>query len=230
MCSIKIVNQKSLQPRFPIVNLAEIFYLCPPIKNNAMENILQIAEQNQQKARNIIQDTRLIEIWESIGAEPRLVGSLKTGLLMKHRDIDFHIYSAPLTVSDSFAAMARLAENPGITQIQYGNLLDTEEKCIEWHAYYRDSDKQLWQIDMIHILKGSTYDGYFEKMAERITAVLTPETREAILRLKYETPDTEKIIGVEYYQAVIRDGIRNYTDFTIWRKQHPVTGIVKWIP
>ena len=67
-------------------------------------------------------------------------------------------------------------------------------------------------------------------MAERITAVLTPETREAILRLKYETPDTEKIIGVEYYQAVIRDGIRNYTDFTIWRKQHPVTGIVKWIP
>lgn len=195
-----------------------------------MENILQIAEQNQQKARNIIRDTRLIEIWQSIGAEPRLVGSLKTGLLMKHRDIDFHIYSAPLTVSDSFAAMTRLAENPGIVQIQYGNLLDTEEKCIEWHAYYRDSDKQLWQIDMIHILKGSAYDGYFEKMAERITAVLTPETREAILRLKYETPDTEKIIGVEYYQAVIRDDIRNYTDFTIWRKQHPVTGIVKWIP
>lgn len=35
-----------------------------------MENILQIAEQNQQKARNIIRDTRLIEIWQSIGADP----------------------------------------------------------------------------------------------------------------------------------------------------------------
>ena len=50
---------------------------------------------------------------------------------------------------------------------------------------------------MIHIVKGSRYDGYFEKMAERITAVLTDETRQAILKLKYETPDTVKIMGVE---------------------------------
>lgn len=59
---------------------------------------------------------------------------------------------------------------------------------------------------MIHIVKGSRYDSYFEKMAERITAVLTDETRQAILKLKYETPDTAKIMGVEYYQAVIQDG------------------------
>ena len=30
---------------------------------------------------------------------------------MTHRDIDFHIYSSPLRLADSFAAMARLAEN-----------------------------------------------------------------------------------------------------------------------
>ena len=55
-------------------------------------------------------------------------------------------------------------------------------------AWFQDPDNELWQIDMIHIVKGSRYDGYFEKMAERITAVLTDETRQAILKLKYETP------------------------------------------
>ena len=48
--------------------------------------------------------------------------------------------------------------------------------------------------------------------------------------LKYETPETEKIIGVEYYQAVIRDGVRDYSGFKEWRKQHPVTGVVEWMP
>ena len=195
-----------------------------------MNDILEIAAANQQRAREVIRDTDLEAIWRSVGAEANLVGSLRTGLLMKHRDIDFHIYSSPLRVADSFAAMARLAENPRIRRIEYGNLLDAQDQCLEWHAWYADADERLWQIDMIHILKGSAYDGYFEKMAERITAVLTPETREAILRLKYETPDTEKIIGVEYYQAVIQAGVRTYAEFEEWRKLHPVTGVVEWLP
>ncbi len=83
---------------------------------------------------------------------------------------------------------------------------------------------------MIHILKGSRYDGYFERVAERIATVLTPETRNTILQLKYETPDTEKIMGIEYYQAVIQDGIRTYADFIKWRENHPTNRIIEWIP
>ena len=82
----------------------------------------------------------------------------------------------------------------------------------------------------IHIREGSRYDGYFEKVAQRISEIMTDEIRETILRLKYETPETEKIIGVEYYQAVIRDGVRDYSGFKEWRKQHPVTGVVEWMP
>ena len=78
--------------------------------------------------------------------------------------------------------------------------------------------------------KGSRYDGYFEKVAKRIAAVLTDETRRAILQLKFETPVTEKVMGVEYYQAVIRDGVRSYAEFEEWRKQYPVTGVVEWMP
>lgn len=193
-------------------------------------NILDIARLNQQKAWKIVENSGIIQAWESIGAEVNLVGSLRTGLLMKHRDIDFHIYSSSLSLSGSFQAMAKLAENPFIRKIECVNLLHTIEECVEWHAWYQEPDDELWQIDMIHIRKGSRYDGYFEKVAERIGLLLTDETRLAILQLKDETPETEKIIGVEYYQAVIRDGIRNYADFQEWRKQHPVTGVVEWMP
>ena len=193
-------------------------------------NILDMAWQNQQEAGKVVENSGIIPAWKSIGAEVNMVGSLRTGLLMKHRDIDFHIYSSPLSLSDSFQAMARLAENPFIRKIECANLLHTVEECVEWHAWYQEPAGELWQIDMIHIRKGSRYDGYFEKVADRIEALLTDETKQAILQLKYETPETEKIIGVEYYQAVIQDGIRNYADFSEWRKRHPVTGVVEWMP
>ena len=193
-------------------------------------NIFELAKRNQQKAWEIIEDTRIVRIWEGIGAKVNLVGSLRIGLLMKHRDIDFHIYTSPLDLSASFRAMAELAENTSIKRIEYTNLLHTAEACIEWHAWYKDMEGELWQMDMIHIQEGSRYDGYFERVAERISAVLTDEMRLAILKLKYETPDTEKIMGVEYYQAVIQDGVRSYPEFEEWRRLHPAVGVVEWMP
>lgn len=193
-------------------------------------DILELAKRNQQKAWEIIEDTRIVRIWEGIGAKVNLVGSLRTGLLMKHRDIDFHIYTSPLNLSASFRAMAELAENTSVKKIEYTNLLHTAEACIEWHAWYQDMEGELWQMDMIHIQEGSRYDGYFERVAERISAVLTDEMRLAILKLKYETPDTEKIMGVEYYQAVIQDGVRSYPEFEEWRRLHPAVGVVEWVP
>ncbi|HAH72192.1 phosphoglycerate mutase family protein [Butyricimonas virosa] len=195
-----------------------------------METILQLAARNTERAKQIVQATNIINIWESIGAEINLVGSLKMGLMMKHRDIDFHVYTPRLTPAISFQAIMQLAANPAIKRIEYKNLIDTDEHCIEWHAWYKDTDHELWQIDMIHILKGSYYDGYFEQVAERISAVLTPEIRETILKLKYETPDTEEIMGIEYYQAVIQDGIHDYAAFQNWRKAHPTNGIINWRP
>lgn len=193
-------------------------------------NILELAKRNQQKAWEIIEDTRIVRIWEGMGAKVNLVGSLRTGLLMKHRDIDFHIYTSPLDLSASFRAMAELAENTSVKKIEYTNLLHTAEACIGWHAWYQDMEGELWQMDMIHIQEGSRYDGYFERVAERISAVLTDEMRLAILKLKYETPDTEKIMGVEYYQAVIQDGVRSYPEFEEWRRLYPVVGVVEWMP
>lgn len=194
------------------------------------ERLIEIAQTNQHRAHEIIQELNLIPLWASINVEAHLVGSLRMGLLMKHLDIDLHLYSDPVSLADDFRIIARLAQNPRVKRIEYANLLDTEEACLEWHLHYEDPLNQMWQIDMIHILKGSRYDSYFEQMADRIVAALTDETRHTILQLKYETPESEKIMGIEYYQAVLRDGVKNYVEFEIWRRQHPITGIITWMP
>lgn len=192
--------------------------------------LLAFSESRQRRAWDIMRRLRLMEIWADAGAEANVVGSLAMGLMMTHRDIDIHVYSSPLTVEGSFAAMARLAEDAAVKKIECRNLLDTDEACIEWHAWYDDGQDGEWQIDIIHILKGSRYDGYFERMAERVKAALTADTRLAILRLKAETPESNHVMGVEYYQAVLRDGVRTTADFNRWRTEHPVTGVLEWMP
>ncbi len=195
-----------------------------------MEQYLKEAAENTRKARDIINELNVVTAWEAIGAEVRQVGSLAMGLMMKHRDIDFHIYTPTLDPAADFGVMAKLAGNKSVKRMEYTNLSDTEEACMEWHVWKEDNDGDLWQIDMIHIVAGSRYDGYFENMARRIAEVMTEEQRRTILKLKYDTPDNEKIMGVEYYQAVIRDGISTYSELEKWRKENPISGIVEWIP
>ena len=194
-----------------------------------INNIEIIAQNNLEKAERVIKNSGVRQAWEAIGAAVNQVGSMAMGLLMKHRDIDFHIYNDKLDIAESFKAIQKICANPAVTRMEYRNLADTEEACLEFHVWFM-LDNEEWQIDMIQILKGSQFDGYFENVAERIKAVLTPETRRTILELKYLTPDDEHIMGIEYYQAVIADDVKTYPDFIQWRKAHPVTGIVSWSP
>lgn len=195
------------------------------------QEILTLAAANQRRAGEILDELRMRELWQEAGARAEVVGALRSGLLCRHLDIDLHVYSpAPLRVEESFAAVARIARNPRIRRIEYGNLLDAEDCCLEWHAQYEDRDGRVWQIDMIHLEEGSPWAGYFERVADRIAAVLTAETREAILRLKYETPEGEKIPGIVYYRAVLEGGVRDAAAFENWLENHPAEGIMKWIP
>jgi len=194
-----------------------------------MGDILKLAQEYEHQAWKVVRETEIVEIWKSCGAsEVNLIGSLKNGLLIKHRDIDFHIYSKEFRLSDSFAAMAKLAENPRIKNITYINLLDTSEVCLEWHAWYEDDEKNLWQLDMIHLRSDSPYAGHFEKIASEIGALLTPETRERILTIKNSVPEGQKVMGIEIYKAVLQNNIRDYESFLSWRSKQNFTGIVAW--
>ncbi len=193
-----------------------------------MQDYKEIAQNNQNIAFEIIEKLKLKEIWNGVGARVYLVGSLKLGLLSKHLDIDFHVYTPTLNIMQSFQTIAEICQNSNIIKADFINLADTDEKCLEWHLYYQDQNKRIWQIDIIQILSGSKYDGYFEKVAEKISACLSPETKDTILKLKYETPDNIKIPGIEYYKAVLQDNITTLDDFYLWRKKHPFSGIIEW--
>ena len=193
-------------------------------------NILELAKQNQQSAWKVLEDTCIISSWERIGATVHLVGSLKSGLLAKGRDIDLHIYTDRLDVADSFSVMQELAKRLPLKEIQYKNLIRTEEECIEWHAFYEDQEMNTWKFDMIHIRKGSKYDGVVEKVTAAIINQLTPEIRKAILQIKFDVPDGTLIPGIEIYHAVFKGGVRNYEELEQWRETNPLTNSLDWMP
>lgn len=195
------------------------------------DDFLALAAANQRRAGEILRELRLKEVWREDGGRAEVVGSLRSGLLMKHLDIDLHVYTpSPLRPEASFAAMARIAAKPGIRRVEYANLLDAEDRCLEWHAQYEEPNGRMWQIDMIHLAEDSPWAGYFERVADRIAAVLTAEMREAILRLKWQTPDARKIPGILYYRAVLEGGVRTWDELEAWLQEHPVGGIVEWMP
>ncbi|WP_319779900.1 hypothetical protein [Maridesulfovibrio sp.] len=83
---------------------------------------------------------------------------------------------------------------------------------------------------MIQIHMDSPYAGYFERVADAIRDKLTPETKQIILEIKYAVPDGQKVMGIEIYQAVLRDGIRNYEEFMEWKEKNPQQEIITWMP
>ena len=193
-------------------------------------DLLKLAERNQQSAWKVIEDTAIIPAWESIGATVHIVGSLQSGLMMKSRDIDMHIYTEELDIAESFSVMRELTQRLPFREIQYKNGIDTEEECIEWHAIYEDKEMNGWKFDMIHIRKGSKYDGVVERVTNAIIRKLTPELRRTILQIKHEVPDGMMIPGVEIYQAVFTGRVKNYVDLERWRKENPLINSLDWMP
>ena len=96
--------------------------------NSTIENDSQSLEM---RAWEIVNETGVVEIWQGMGAKVNLVGSLAMGLMMKHRDIDLHIYSDPFSIEDSFKAAGRLAQVAGIQNMTYINALEQEDRCLE---------------------------------------------------------------------------------------------------
>ena len=193
-------------------------------------DILTLAAENQQTAWQILKETGIVQTWEKAGATVNLVGSLKSGLLMKNRDIDMHIYTDKLSVSESFSIIQELAERLSLKEIHYKNLIDTEEECIEWHVLYEHNNRDTWKFDMIHIRKGSRYDGTVERVTDAITERLTPEIRKTILQLKQEIPEGIVIPGIEIYHAVFEGDVSSYEELEQWRKNHPLINSLDWLP
>lgn len=191
-------------------------------------NYLERSKRQSKTAFDLIKQGKVTKIWQEAGADIHLVGSLKIGVMAKHRDIDFHIYTDKLDLSESFGIIAKICENLDVQNVSFTDLSKTPETCFEWHIWALGSDRQYWQIDLIQILRGSEYDGYFENVAKQIRHSMTKAQRETILKLKFETPNNMKISGIEYYKAVIQNGILDFDEFCTWRQKQNFSGIIEW--
>lgn len=187
-------------------------------------NLMEISEARRQEALQVMRGSGVIEAWESVGATVNIVGSVRSGLIMKNLDIDLHIYTGNPMLPLSEAAISHIK---GVHDVKFRNLLDTEEECLEWHAKYHYKGAE-WKLDMIHIRRGSAYDGAIERTTDAIIARLTSATREAILRIKHDAPGIVK--GIEVYYAVLSLGLRTYEEFAAWKKEEPEIDLLGWRP
>lgn len=193
------------------------------------EEIFQLAEERQSVARRVLAKSGIADIWRRNGCRVNLIGSLRMGLLAAHRDIDLHVYSSGITEESSFAIAAQIAKLPFVSEMRCINGLRTDEHCIAWH-FFCELEGERWQFDVIHIEAGTQFDGFFERMADRITEVMTPEQKATILRLKFEAPSDSDYHGVEFYEAVIADGVTTLVDFDRWVRRHRQNPGQYWIP
>ncbi len=193
-------------------------------------NVLELSEDRRRAALRAVRDSGVVEAWESVGAVVNMVGSVRSGLIMKNLDIDLHIYTGEPMLEKSLAAMERLGQNPAVRDVLFRNMLGTREECLEWHAWYDDAEGAAWQLDMIHIRRGAAFDGVIERTTDAVIANLTPETREAILRIKHDAPDGVKTLGIEACYAVLSLGLHSYEEFAAWKQANPNVDLMGWRP
>ena len=196
-----------------------------------MENLENTSAKNLEKAFEIVQELQIEKVWKDFNSTCNLVGSVKTGLLMNHLDIDFHVYSDEFSIEKSFSAISQICQNPKIKEVLYKNLLEAEDMCLEWHLSYEETPERIWTIDIIHIKNESPYAGVIERVTEKINLALTEKLRQTILKIKWiSEQQKEKYLGIDIYQAVIDEGIETFEDFKMWKQNKKDVGISLWEP
>ncbi|MFW6275220.1 MAG: phosphoglycerate mutase family protein [bacterium] len=197
-----------------------------------MEDFEIVSKKNLEKAFEIIDELQIERTWRNLNSTCNLVGSVKTGLLMNHLDIDFHTYSDDFSIQNSFKAISQISQNHKIKEVWYRNLIAAEDKCLEWHLTYEETPERNWTIDIIHIKNESPYAGVIERVTEKIRKlVMNEKIRHTILRIKNESEQQkERISGIDIYQAVIDEKIETFEKFKIWKQNKKDIGISMWEP
>lgn len=196
-----------------------------------MEEIENLSSNNLSKALEIIEELNIPKIWEKHDSTCNIVGSVKTGLILNHLDIDFHTYSDDFSIEKSFSAISEICQSSKIKEVFYKNLLEAEDMCLEWHLNYEETPDRIWTIDIIHIKNESLYAGVIEEVTNSIHKILTDELRRKILKLKHKCNIRNvKVAGIEIYEAVIDNNIETYEELQSWRNSREGIEISLWKP
>ncbi|WP_327119093.1 hypothetical protein OHB12_12420 [Nocardia sp. NBC_01730] len=122
-----------------------------------------------------------------------------------------------------------LADN--VRKARFGNYLNEPDEGLYWRLDYRADDGTDWKVDM-WLLRRSHPRPCAAHLVEPLRAVLTPETRRAILELKslIQTGSIPRCPSIDVYRAVLDGGIRSSSNLLEWLESHPRDGLTFWKP
>jgi len=180
------------------------------LSDRAGQMLDEQSELLKREAEKIIRDLMLLEILNQYG-EAQVVGSVALDLIMK-RDIDIHFV---VNTPDLFGVVDRvyhqLLEAEHIREVRISDYRDHSGVKIGIDAYPAASGN--WSID-IWITNYVEATGF--ELVSRLKQELSPEHREAILRIKHEYHRKGKLrdgLSTLIYKAVVDKGVRTEEGF-----------------
>lgn len=197
-------------------------------------DLLAQAARLQERAREVMAELKLEEIWSQQGRVV-LVGSLRFGL-MATPNIDLEVYTDRPQAGPGFAAVGRIAANPGVVQVQYLNFLNTpSDPGLYWRIDFQDRDGVIWDIDNWLVPHDHPHAGQADRLARAMEQCLTDDARRVILEIKTDLapdrPGGAKPRGVDIYRAVLSGGVKSTAQFQAWIERNPPgEGIETWLP
>ncbi|MEN6625194.1 MAG: hypothetical protein ABFD69_03085 [Candidatus Sumerlaeia bacterium] len=192
-----------------------------------MNEVLTRSVEKQNKARAILAELDLPGRWRRVG-EPVVVGAVNYGLVVA-RDIDMEIYADEPTIEQGFSVMAEVARLPRVWQVMFVNELAGPDQGLYFKIVYRDDTGEEWKIDQWLVGHDHPDAHWCEKFARAIGAVLTDDSRRAILEIKEALHD-EGVRGIDVYRGVIEGGVTTPLEFKAWQKSNPPDGMCHWMP
>ncbi|MBQ9502602.1 MAG: N-acetyltransferase [Lentisphaeria bacterium] len=210
------------------INSKQLFFLPPGPPPE--DPVLRRSWELGRRAERVLRESGMLEVWESLGAKIRSVGSFRTDLMMKDRDIDLHVYTETLDPERVRKAVTPLLASGKVRKLAYADNSGTDEHCLEWHWLLSGGGSELWSFDVIQIAAGSAFDGFFEDTAEALIDVLTPADRRKILELKAAEPENSNICGMEFCRAVLEGNVTDWNAFLAWRRSVPPETLLHWRP
>jgi len=176
----------------------------------------------KKEADDLLREIRLEELCRDIG-KLTPTGSYYLDLMI-YPDID--LYLPPAKPRQLFEIATHLVENHPVVRVNFlnggpGPLKDALyiKPVIAVGEWERPWKIDIWAVDQSYINeKNAELGGYKERM--------TSEQRELILNYKYsilnEEGRTPMFSGIYIYQAVIDDGLREFTDITDYLRRQSI--------
>ncbi|HUP72142.1 MAG TPA: hypothetical protein VM282_03760 [Acidimicrobiales bacterium] len=177
----------------------------------------------QREAEGVRRDLGLDDTLGVLG-QVHIVGSAALGLMVR-RDLDLTIVCDRLDVLELYAAGASLVRHPHVRELTFRNdcghwnIDPMYPDGVYWGIDYREGDVR-WNLDIWFVDEPDRQPDLAH--VREFPARLTPETREAIMKIKSLWCDRPEYGGVvrsyDIYIAVLDHGVRTTGDFDAFLK------------